>query len=445
MGNTYQLMSLSSAISGSLISAVWESVVLVFAVALLLRLFPKMSAAARSVTWTMVLLLLIGLHIGAAFAVGPQAIQPVSHSGFHLAPVHMDMRWGLVIMSAWLLFSLTRIAQLLMSAVNLRQIARRAAPLRAGFLPEETFDCYRRAEICVSNDVERPCVAGFFSPRVLLPSSLLETLSPSDMTQIILHEMEHLRRADDWTNLLQKISLALFPLNPALLWVERRLCLERELACDDRVLHTTMARKAYAACLVNLAEHSLLQRGISLALGAWERQSELTRRVHRILSGSKDAMGTRPTKIVTGLLAAGLLCGAYALAHSPALVSFTPAPYPEAIAAANHIAPAGHIVPSAKIVEAAYRVPVPAPTLVKADALVRTEQASSAKPKSALKPHKRMKTTLQAISQKRLSSSASWIVLTEWHESSSTRAHAEFIPLSYAAVPTPDGWLIIQL
>jgi beta-lactamase regulating signal transducer with metallopeptidase domain len=28
-----------------------------------------------------------------------------------------------------------------------------------------------------------------------------------------MHEMEHLRRADDWTNLLQKLALVFFPLN----------------------------------------------------------------------------------------------------------------------------------------------------------------------------------------------------------------------------------------
>ena len=64
--------------------------------------------------------------------------------------------------------------------------------------------------------------------------------------------MEHLRRADDWTNLLQKLGLVLFPLNPVLLWVEHRLCAERELACDDRVVSSIAGRKAYALCLTHL-------------------------------------------------------------------------------------------------------------------------------------------------------------------------------------------------
>ena len=49
----------------------------------------------------------------------------------------------------------------------------------------------------------------------------------------MLHEAGHLRRRDDWMNLLQKVGLVLLPLNPVLMWIERRLCLERELACDE--------------------------------------------------------------------------------------------------------------------------------------------------------------------------------------------------------------------
>ena len=115
-----------------------------------------------------------------------------------------------------------------------------------------------------------------------------------------MHEMEHLRRADDWTNLLQKAGLVLFPLNPVLLWVERRLCAERELACDDRVLLSTGARKAYAICLTRLAEYSMFRRNLSLALGAWERRSELVRRIHRILRRPDKPPAASERAILTG-------------------------------------------------------------------------------------------------------------------------------------------------
>ncbi len=121
----------------------------------------------------------------------------------------------------------------------------------------------------------------------------------------MLHEVGHLRRADDWINLLQKVSLVVFPLNPVLIWIERRLCLERELACDDAVLRMTKAPKAYATCLTNLAEHRLGRRAAALSLGAWERKSELARRVHRILRGG-EGMGRTQARVVMGVLVSGV-------------------------------------------------------------------------------------------------------------------------------------------
>ena len=138
---------------------------------------------------------------------------------------------------------------------------------------------------------------------------------------MVIHEMEHLRRGDDWTNLLQKLALVLFPLNPALVWVERRLCAERELACDDRVLHAGSGRKAYALCLTHLAEYSLVRRGFALVLGAWERRPELVRRVQRILYQPARTMGRKPALAVCGTLLAGIFGCTLTLAHAPQLVS----------------------------------------------------------------------------------------------------------------------------
>jgi hypothetical protein len=141
---------------------------------------------------------------------------------------------------------------------------------------------------------------------------------------VVIHEMEHLHRGDDWTNLLQKLALVLFPLNPALLWVERRLCAERELACDDRVLRSGSGRKAYALCLAHLAEYSLMRRGFSLVLGAWERRPELIRRVQRILTQPARTMSPKAALAVCGTLLAGVFACTLTLANSPQLVSFVP-------------------------------------------------------------------------------------------------------------------------
>ena len=180
----------------------------------------------------------------------------------------------------------------------------------------------RRAEVCVSDEVDRPSVIGFFSPKILIPRWLLEKLTAEELRQIVLHEAGHLRRADDWLNLVQKIALVVFPLNPALVWVERRLCFERELACDERVLRETGAPKAYAACLAALAEFRLGRRGVSLSIGALGRESELGRRVGRILRGEAGMRPVHARLVMAGAML-GLLVGAVGLARCPQVVAFS--------------------------------------------------------------------------------------------------------------------------
>ncbi len=294
--------SVSRLVANSFVSGLWQGMVLAAGVALCLRLVPRTTAAVRFAVWTAVFAVLAVLPLLHAYTLRTGGGMPGRG-----AVVQLDVRWSFAIAALWLMVSLARAVKLAMSAVRLRGIWKRAVPvegcdavlLAAGF---------RGVELCTSKDVDRPSVIGFFSPRILIPEELFARLTTAEFGQIVLHEVGHLRRADDWINLLQKLSLVLVPLNPVLMWIERRLCLERELACDDDVLRLTKAPKAYATCLTNLAEHRLGRSAAALSLGAWERESELARRVHSILLGGRR-MGTAQAQVVMGVLVLGLLGG----------------------------------------------------------------------------------------------------------------------------------------
>jgi beta-lactamase regulating signal transducer with metallopeptidase domain len=313
----------AASLVSALISAVWEGAVLACCAWLCLRLLPGLSAAARSAVWMNVFLLLVVLH--GLPALGTHG---TSEFAVHHAPFELSMKWSLVIAGVWGTLSMLRAVQLVVSVIHARGMVSRATPvdvdpeLRTLLRIRGNKNGGRTAELCTSPEVERPSVFGFFRPRVLLPEALRARLTPSELQQVVLHEMEHLRRGDDWTNLLQKIALVIFPVNPALLWVERQLCAERELACDDGVLRANAGRKAYAICLTRLAEYSMLRRNFSLVLGAWERQSELVRRVHRILRTSQKTLSPRQTAMMTTSLIVGVLGCALGLSRSPQLVSF---------------------------------------------------------------------------------------------------------------------------
>src|SRR5260370_18538540 len=131
------------------------------------------------------------------------------------------------------------------------------------------FNSQRRVKLCVSDRVWVPAALGFFRPAIVVPSWLPHELSVEELKAILLHEMAHLRRWDDWSNLAQKIVKAFFFFHPAVWWIERHLALEREMACDDLVVAHTSNPTAYSPSLVSLAEKVLakkVQRGRPLTL-----------------------------------------------------------------------------------------------------------------------------------------------------------------------------------
>jgi BlaR1 peptidase M56 len=341
-----------------------------------------------------------------------------------------------------------------MSAVRLRGIWKRAVPvegseallLAAGF---------RGVELCTSKDVDRPSVIGFFSPRILIPEELFNRLTTAEFGQIVLHEVGHLRRADDWINLLQKLCLVMVPLNPVLMWIEQRLCLERELACDDEVLRMTKSPKTYATCLTNLAEHRLGQRVAALSLGAWERRPELVRRVHSILQ-SGNRMNRTQARAVTGVAVLVLLAGSAELARSPQFISFSRAASPVSAVAQSVPVLAGHQATSFSANPASRGFGVPHETLLKASMPIAhgTRPARSVKHpvKSVKKPVAKRTNppVLSRVSMPQNRGVQGWVVLTTWQEPArrgvpvNADSNREF-PVSYAAVPVAGGWLVIQL
>ncbi len=307
----------SAAAAVALVMSVVEGAALTACVAFVLRLCPGLSAGVRSAVWTVALGVSVLLPVGSLVMAGggretPRGVAEVGEG------------WALALVGAWATMSAVRIALLVRSAVRLGQIWRRAVPVEASSGCGDLLRAGRRsAELCVSADVDRPSVVGFLRPRVLLPAALLGELRPEEMEHIVRHEMKHLERRDDWTNLLQKVSVAVFPLNPVLFWLDRRMCRERELACDDGVLRQTRARKVYAACLTNLAATRMAQRGGGLLLGAWGRESELVGRVHRILRWRESGTGRRGSMALSAALMLSVAGGGVEMARWPELVRFS--------------------------------------------------------------------------------------------------------------------------
>jgi BlaR1 peptidase M56 len=336
------------------VAALWQGAAVAAALALCLRFAPGVSAAHRFALWT------AGFAVVAGLPILPLIVH--SSGGSAAAPIqemasrplmHLDIRWAFIIAALWLAASAFRAGELAFHMLRVRRLWKDATPVGAGGgvgvgadsrVNSRVRDVLaassdsRRIEICTTRDLDCPSVIGFFAPRVLIPEWLFSRLTLGELEQVVLHETEHLRRRDDWTNLLQKLALVLFPLNPALAWMERRLCREREMACDEGVVRRTQAPRAYAACLTTLAERGLQQRELlrrahALSLGAFTRRPELVHRVHSILR-RKQALNPLVAGAVVGVVGLGLVIGTLELSRSPQLVAFVAAPEADAQVAA---------------------------------------------------------------------------------------------------------------
>jgi beta-lactamase regulating signal transducer with metallopeptidase domain len=312
------------------VSGLWQGLGLTLALALCLKCVPRITASHRFVLW------LTGFVAVAALPIVPLGLSSPGSVAFGTPPaashawLQLDSRWTFLLAAVWTVVSFVRVADLALHTLRLRRLWLSATPVDVSAVPAKGR---RRFQICSTQFLDRPSVIGFFAPRVLIPDWLLPRLSPRELEQIVLHESTHLLRRDDWTNLFQKLCLVLFPLNPALWVIDRWLEKEREMACDEAVIRTTQAPRAYAACLASLAERGLAHRAEALSLGAWQRRTELAQRVQSILH-RKQTLPPAAARLLLSTLGCGLLVASFELARCPQLVAFT-TPTPANLASAS--------------------------------------------------------------------------------------------------------------
>ncbi len=424
------------------VAGLWQGTVLAAAVWLCLRCAPRTTAALRFVLWTTVLIIIALLPL-------VEAALPSHATGATLV-FHADPRWSLILAALWLTLSSLRGAGLLRQTWRIWRLHQQAHPVpQSEAMASLLAETRRGVQICTSTQVERPGVIGFFAPRVLIPSWLYPHLTAPELEQIVLHEFEHLRRRDDWLNLIQKISLIVFPLNPILIAVERLLCLERELACDDGVLRRTHAPRLYATCLATLAERGLDRRSFSLALGALgdsgrhdqPSRSELGRRIHRILRRPVTAspLHARAAAAAVGLV---ITCVAIGLGRCPQIVSFVPAS--PAVAAVPSPLPPMPIHP--QVMHVVYAdAQTAAPHLIQSSLVLRLKShaVQTHRQKPASKP------VTQFDPSRMVAAPEAALLLTSFPEQDRPRLLTldETVPAAahFAIVRVDGGWILVQL
>jgi beta-lactamase regulating signal transducer with metallopeptidase domain len=234
--------------------------------------------------------------------------------------------YGVLIWGAVAFFGLLRVV---FGLFQIRNMRRNCNECPAELLGEqlnkalEEFSAVRKTKVLLSQTATAPVAIGFLRPAVILPAWLAQEGPSEELKYAVLHELEHLRRRDDWTNLLQKIVRAVFFFHPAVWWLEREVSLERELACDDAVVERTGNSRAYASSLARLAERTFLRRQLAMAQALIGRVHQLTHRVSRMLDNSRP-VGRVWKPAVPAVIGLALVSGA-STSWTPELVRFADA------------------------------------------------------------------------------------------------------------------------
>jgi hypothetical protein len=165
--------------------------------------------------------------------------------------------------------------------------------------------------------ISSPMAVGYFRPAVLVPSGLVDA-EGVDWGRMLRHELAHVRRWDDLTNLFQQVAKAVLFFQPAVHWLSRRLSVDREIACDDHVLSATGSPRAYALFLTEFARRT---RGPSwtAAPGAWSNPSQLTERITMLLDTRRDASPRLAPVRAGAWMATVLLVAMFGLYAAPRL------------------------------------------------------------------------------------------------------------------------------
>lgn len=316
------LQAVAPALFESLVYAFLEGAVLAALVAVGLRLIAAKSSRTVFAIWFSALL---------ASAIVPfLALNPTKHasaSAAHPALITLPLSvatWVLAVWTVLAMVGLLRVVAGVSQIRNLRQGSRRLDLEQLG--PElaviaEQFMTKRKASILVSERVQVPTAVGFFKPAVILPAWMAEDCAGDEIRHVLLHELAHLGRRDDWTNLIQKIVKAVLFFSPGVWWMEHELSLHREMACDDAVLAETASPRSYAECLARVAEKSFLRRQMAMAQAAVSRMRQLTRRVARILDPNRAQTTALWKPAVPAVMALAVVSG-FSVSQAPELVKF---------------------------------------------------------------------------------------------------------------------------
>jgi uncharacterized protein (TIGR03435 family) len=210
----------------------------------------------------------------------PVARPAASHVRLRILPLLLTAVWltGFLTMMCFWCVQWWRISRLVRSVTPLIQ-GREVDLLRKA---EGLARLPRSVPLLPSGNSMEPGVFGIFRPVLLWPEGISRHMDDAHLESVLAHEVCHVQRWDNLTSALHMLVEAIFWFHPLVWWMERQLVKERELACDEAVLHLGNEAAVYAESILNVCKYYTEP---SIACISGVTGSELKQRIARIMSG----------------------------------------------------------------------------------------------------------------------------------------------------------------
>jgi beta-lactamase regulating signal transducer with metallopeptidase domain len=243
----------------------------------------------------------------AAAAVAASTVPTTGPVNVTLRDAPAPLGWLSILTLVWIAGTLLALVPLLLGALHLRTIGRRARDVESDALDDfaarlgRSLGVRRVVRVVEGASVATPMTWGIVHPVVLVPAGFGEW-PESRQRDVLLHELAHVARFDCLTQYLASAVCALHWYNP-LAWVAaRKLRVERERACDDRVLLAGARASEYAEHLLTIARTLRTPGAAGAAALAMARPSHLEGRLLAVLDAgrSRDTLTRRRAATVAG-------------------------------------------------------------------------------------------------------------------------------------------------
>ena len=171
----------------------------------------------------------------------------------------------------------------------------------------------KRIDIRQSRASIEPGIFGIVRPVLMWPHGISARLEDSQLDAILTHEIQHVRRHDNFTAAIHMIVEAIFWFHPLVWWLGARLVEERERACDEDVLELGGERQLYAEGILKVCEFCLAS---PLACMSGVAGGDLKKRMvhimtermlHKLDVGRKLLLAAAGLAAVAGPIAFGLI------------------------------------------------------------------------------------------------------------------------------------------